>query len=239
MNLILDFGNTRVKAALFKEHNLLHAKGYANAEEFVKDLSFFAEAKSCMIGSVTSAHENIIEALNKKIKVHHFSAKTPLPIKNLYKSASTLGSDRIAASVGAFSIYPNKNVLCIDAGTCLKFNFTNSNNEYLGGAISSGLQLRFKALHDYTHRLPKVKPDENFNKLIGTSTEESILSGVINGIIYETDGVIDAYKKNYPDLVVAFTGGDADFFAKRLKNGIFTQPNLVLTGLNEILIYNS
>ncbi len=239
MNLSIDFGNTRVKAALFNKHTLMHAKGYANADEFIKDLSAYSEANSCIIGSVTAAHDKVIAALNKKIKCLDFSSQTPLPIKNLYQSASTLGSDRIAAAVGAHNFYPNKNVLSIDAGTCLKFNFTNANNEYLGGAISSGLQLRFKALHDYTHRLPKVILDDSFDKLIGGTTQESILSGVINGIICETDGIIDSYKKQYPDLVVAFTGGDTDFFVKRLKNSIFTHPNLVLTGLNEILIYNS
>jgi type III pantothenate kinase len=239
MNLVIDFGNTRVKAALFNGKNLLETKVYDNEADFIKDLGRFKEARSCIIGSVTAAHETVIKALGDQIKIHHFTAQTALPIKNLYQSASTLGSDRIAAAVGAYSIYPNKNVLSIDAGTCMKFNFTNNKNEYLGGAISSGLQIRFKALHDYTHRLPKVKLEEHFNKLIGGTTNESILSGVINGIIAETDGFIDAYKKQYPDLVVAFTGGDTDFFAKRLKNSIFTHPNLVLTGLNEILIYNS
>ncbi|MGZ4038048.1 MAG: type III pantothenate kinase, partial [Bacteroidia bacterium] len=149
------------------------------------------------------------------------------------------GSDRLAASVGAFGLYPGQDTLVVDAGTCVKYNFTNRNNEYLGGAISPGLQMRFKAMHQLTGRLPLVIPDDQFNKLVGTTTEESLLSGVINGLIHETDGFINDYKKQYPQLKVVFTGGDTSFFVKRLKNSIFADHDLVLKGLNDILIYNS
>ncbi|MBK7666313.1 MAG: type III pantothenate kinase [Sphingobacteriaceae bacterium] len=239
MNLIIDFGNTRVKAALFKGQQLIEAKAYNSVKELIADRAFYNEAKSCIIGSVVNADTQITEALHHIKDIRFFTSETKIPLKNLYKSASTLGSDRLAAAVGAYSLYPLKNSLVIDAGTCLKFNFTSEKAEYLGGAISPGLQMRFKALQHFTDKLPLISMPDEFDKLIGQNTEESILSGVINGILQETDGVINEYKKLYPDLTIVVTGGDTDFFAKHLKNRIFAHPHLVLVGLNEILIYNS
>lgn len=239
MNLIIDFGNTRVKAALFKGQQLIEAKAYNSANELVADKAFYSAANRCIIGSVVNTDTQITEALQHIKDVRFFTSETKIPLKNLYKSASTLGSDRLAAAVGAYSLYPLKNSLVIDAGTCLKFNFTSEKAEYLGGAISPGLQMRFKALQHFTDKLPLISMPEDFDKLIGQNTEESILSGVINGILQETDGVINAYKKLYPDLTIVVTGGDTDFFVKHLKNRIFAHPHLVLVGLNEILIYNS
>jgi type III pantothenate kinase len=239
MNLAIDLGNTRVKAALFSGRELVEAKVYDSLDALSADSSFYRKAKKCMVGSVVNDVHYITDRLKDLKDLKVFMVQSPIPLKNLYKSALTLGSDRLAASVGGYALYPNKNVLVIDAGTCVKFNFTNSNNEYLGGAISPGLQMRFKALKHFTDKLPLVNFDENFEKLIGQSTEESILSGVINGVLIEADGVINEYRKAYPDLTILVTGGDTGFFAKRLKNRIFAHPHLVLNGLNEILIYNS
>ncbi len=239
MNLAIDFGNTRVKAALFNGHQLVEAKAYNSIKDLISDVAFYTKADRCIIGSVVNTPNEITDTLSNLMKLNFFMAETPIPLKNSYKSALTLGSDRLAAAVGAYSVYPTKNVLVIDSGTALKFNFTNANGEYLGGAISPGLQMRFKALQHFTDKLPLISLNENYDKLIGESTEESILSGVINGILNETDGVINEYKKLYPDLTIVISGGDTDFFAKRLKNRIFAHPHLVLTGLNEILIYNS
>ena len=149
-----------------------------------------------------------------------------------------MGSDRIAASIGAYYLYSNTNVLVIDMGTCIKYNFTNSQNHYLGGSISPGLQMRFKALHQFTSKLPLLQPDTLKVELIGDNTQNSLLSGVINGIIAEMDGIINQYKEQYPDLVCVITGGDCEHFAKQLKNSIFVHPNLVLRGLNNILNFN-
>jgi type III pantothenate kinase len=148
-----------------------------------------------------------------------------------------LGSDRISAAVGGYYLYPNKNVLVIDAGTCIKYNFTNSNNQYLGGGISPGIEMRFKALQKFTDKLPLIEIDLNFNSLIGASTQSSILSGVLNGTISEIDGIINLYKLQFPDLICILTGGDSQYLANRLKNSIFTHQNLVLKGLNNILNY--
>lgn len=239
MNLIIDFGNTRVKAALFNGQQLTVTKAYNSVNELVADKAFYSDANRCIIGSVVNTDTKITEALQHIKDVRFFTSETKIPLKNLYKSASTLGSDRLAAAVGAYSLYPLKNSLVIDAGTCLKFNFTSGKAEYLGGAISPGLQMRFKALQHFTDKLPLISMPDDFDKLIGQNTEESILSGVINGILQETDGVINEYKKLYPDLTIVVTGGDTDFFVKHLKNRIFAHPHLVLVGLNEILIYNS
>ena len=228
-----------MKAALFKERELVEVKVYDSLDALASDSDFYSKAESCFVGSVVGDANYTAGILSGLKGLDFFSSERPMPIKNLYVSTTTLGSDRLAASIGAYSLYPQKNVLVIDAGTCLKFNFTSGNGEYLGGAISPGLQMRFKALQQFTDKLPLVPFDENFNKLIGETTQESILSGVINGILQEVEGTINEYKKLYPDLTIVITGGDTDFFAKHLKNRIFTHPDLVLIGLNEILIFNS
>jgi type III pantothenate kinase len=239
MNLAIDIGNTRVKAALFNGHQLVEAKTYDSPEKLSADKDFHKKADRCIVGSVVGDIPATTKILNDLKGLMFFHAETKIPLKNLYQSQSTLGSDRLSAAVGAYSLYPTKNNLVIDTGTCLKFNFTSASGEYFGGAISPGLQMRFKALQHFTDKLPLVAFNENFNKLIGQTTEESILSGVINGILQEADGIVNEYKKLYPDLTIVVSGGDTDFFAKHLKNRIFAHPHLVLVGLNEILIYNS
>lgn len=234
MNLIIDFGNTRVKAALFTDR-LVELKIYKDGKELLADQLFIARARHAIVASVVTHHTEVVEELSKKMRVMLFSADTPLPVKNGYRSVQTLGSDRLAASIGALSAYPNRNVLVIDAGTCIKYNFMNAANVYEGGGISPGLQMRLKALHHYTGRLPLVEFDPDFNELTGQTTNASILSGVLNGAIFEIDGTIEAYRRKYADLTILITGGDAPFLAERLKNPIFAQPNLVLTGLNTIL----
>lgn len=239
MNLVLDIGNTRIKAAIFEQKKLVQYKVFNNTESLSDDSEFYAKARNVIISSVVELPPDELPFIKQFDNVIHFSSHTKIPIKNLYKTSSTLGSDRLAAAVGANRICSNKNVLSVDTGTCLKFNFVNENNEYLGGAISPGLQMRLKALNYYTGKLPLVTLNESFHELIGTSTCDSILSGVINGIILETDGVINEYKKHYPDLTILVSGGDTAFFVNRLKNCIFAHPHLVLQGLNEVLIYNS
>ena len=238
MNLIIDIGNTRVKAALFEGATLLESKVYDGANAILLDNSFISQAKNAIIGSVVKEQEGFYEALNAVIPTMIFSSETKIPLTNLYQSASTLGSDRLAASIGAFYLYQNANVLVIDAGTCIKYNFTNSKNEYLGGGISPGIQMKFKALNTFTSKLPLVEADFSFNELVGNNTQNSILSGVLNGSATEIDGIIDNYKTQFTDIICILTGGDSEYLAKRLKNAIFAHQNLVLKGLNDILNYN-
>lgn len=238
MNLIIDIGNTRVKAALFKGDALVELKIYSSLNHLISDDLFIKQANSTLIGTVVDDLESEIAQLNKIIPTTVFTAVTKMPLTNLYKSVSTLGSDRTSASVGAYYLYPNSNVLVIDAGTCIKYNFTNSKNEYLGGGISPGIEMKFKAVQHFTSRLPLIEFNRSFTELIGTSTENSILSGVLNGTVAEIDGIIDQYKLQFPDVICVLTGGDSEYLAKRLKNTIFAYQNLVLKGLNHILNYN-
>jgi type III pantothenate kinase len=236
VNLIIDIGNTHIKAALYNSE-LMDIKIYSNISEFLNDVEFYKSAKMALVASVTTTHDTLVNALKKYMEVLVFTNELPIPLKNKYKTQHTLGSDRLAAAIGAFALYPNKNVLVIDAGTCIKYNFINTSNEYLGGGISPGLNIRFKAMHHFTGRLPLVEKEEDFDKLIGETTTESLLSGTINGCVYEIEGMIEKYQQLFPDLTILITGGDASFLAKRLKNPIFAHPNLVLKGLNTVLNY--
>ena len=165
------------------------------------------------------------------------SEKTPLPIINNYKTSLTLGKDRLAAVVGASVLYPGKDVLVFDAGTCLTIDFINSDKEYVGGRISPGIEMRYNALHTFTDKLPLIKSEKN-TLVIGNDTKTSIISGVQQGILAEVKTIISEYKSKNTDTVFVFTGGDSFYFEKELKNSIFANPNLVLIGLNEILDYN-
>lgn len=239
MQLVIDIGNTRIKAALFEGRELKHFFVYDSTTELLASgILEKHPVQHCILASVVNDIEPFLEKLSRKVTVLLFNADTPTPIKNLYRSAHTLGSDRLAGAVGGNSLFPDKNILVIDAGTCIKYNFVTSNNEYLGGAISPGLQMRFKAMHTFTSRLPLLEVDEKMDILIGTNSNESIILGAQNGAVAEVDGFIAQYKQQYPDINVLLTGGDVNFFAKRLKNSIFADQNLILKGLNVILDYN-
>ncbi len=236
MQLIIDIGNTRKKFALFKEQTFLF-KTVGNDQDLIKLLEE-NPIKRAIISSVAS-HDKIESVLLKcKVSYIHLSAKTRLPIRNNYLTPTTLGDDRLANVVGANALFPNQNVLTIDCGTCIKYDMVTQKKEYSGGAISPGLTMRFKALHNQTKQLPLLEK-EQLNYVIGKSSKESILSGVINGTIAEIDGIILKYKELYDNLTVILTGGDTKFFEKELKCNIFAEPNLTLIGLNEILHVNS
>ena len=238
MNLVLDFGNTRIKAGIFKDNELLSHHVFYLEEELAIFIKNLPTITNCLIASVTDNHITVFESLKKRINTLIFTQQLPIPLKNLYKSATTLGSDRMAASVGSFKFFPHKNVLTIDAGTCIKYNFVNANNEYIGGAISAGINMRLKAVNHFTHALPLIEFDKNYEKLTGETTAESILSGALLGAICEVDGMIERYKAQYNDVEIVITGGNADYLCKQLKNRFFTNQNILLYGLNTILNYN-
>ncbi len=239
MKLIIDIGNTRIKAALFEGQDLKHSLVFESTEAFLSSgILEKYPIKHCILASVVNEIGPFVAELEKKLNVLVFTAVTPVPIKNLYKSAHTLGSDRLAGAVGGNNFSPNSNVLVVDAGTCIKYNFVNKNNEYIGGGISPGLQMRFKAMHTFTSRLPLLEADENSDILIGTDSNESMISGAQNGAVAEVEGIIERYENQYPGIKVILTGGDVNFFEKRIKNSIFADPNLILKGLNVILEHN-
>jgi type III pantothenate kinase len=176
-----------------------------------------------------------------KLKVSNvifLNENTPVPITTGYETPATLGKDRLAAAVGANYLQPDKNILVIDAGTAITYEFIDSKGVYAGGNISPGLTTRFRALNHFTGKLPLVNETEDV-PFIGSNTEMAIIAGVVNGIVFEMDGYIDTLKAQYKDFFVFLTGGHSFYFERRLKNHIFADPNLVLTGLNRILEYNA
>ena len=238
MNLILDIGNTRIKLAVFQEDKLIEVSVVTKAiliKEITKKRKKY-HLKKVIVSSVGSINPNEITILKQFEKVIVLDHSVKVPFINKYKTPKTLGVDRIALIAAAIYHYGKKNVLIIDAGSCVTFDFVNEKSEYLGGAISPGIQMRYNSLHTFTANLPEL--EVSTFSLTGGTTQESIHSGVLNGIINEIDGVITAYQDKYPNLTVVLTGGDTNFLAKKLKSSIFAHPNFLLEGLNSILIHN-
>ena len=238
MNLIVDVGNTRTKLALYQEDKFIeliistHKQANTKIESLLKKRNILHVIISS-VGHPDSINEELFRTVKTLISLDH---NTNIPFKNKYKSPKTLGVDRIALVSAAAIQYPKENVLVIDAGTCITYDILNKRNEYLGGAISPGINIRYKSLNDYTANLPLLDI-ANFS-LIGKNTNESIQSGILNGVIQEIEGVIEQYRDKYSTLTVVLTGGNANFLAKKLKSSIFANPNFLLEGLNSILIHN-
>ena len=196
MNLIIDIGNTRTKIAVFNGCEMIHTESFTNKIAVSESLNV-AKKYTCshaIISSVGAVKKEAWEILSSKIKVHILSYKSKLPFVNSYATPKTLGADRMALAAAAASKFPHKNVLVIDAGTCITYDFVNSKTHYLGGAISLGIQMRYKALHNFTEKLPLLLP-KNTNQLYGNTTEDSIHLGVVNGLVYEIEGVVNSYKE--------------------------------------------
>jgi type III pantothenate kinase len=239
MNLIVDIGNTRIKIAVFNGDELIYNEVITKdifVETALKLVKNF-NCKNAIISSVGILKKNEIEQIKSKIQVIELNSTTKIPFINKYATPKTLGVDRIALVAAAVSKYKNQNTLIIDAGTCITFDFVTNEKIFLGGAISPGIEMRYKALNKFTKKLPLLKPKESID-LIGTSTETCIHSGVVNGVISEIDSVITKYRKKNKDLTVVLTGGDVNFLSNKLKNGIFANPIFLLEGLNSILTYN-
>ena len=239
MNIAIDIGNTLQKIAVFNNDECVYCQSFPLITEAVLVPVFHQFAiKNAIVSSVAGLNAQVIDFLNTNTKIVHYSHQTTLPITILYKSAETLGLDRIANAVGAAMLFPAQNVLSVQTGTCLVLDFVNEYKEYLGGSISPGIQMRFEALHEKTKNLPYLSAKNITPDFLGTTTNDSLYSGVINGICHEIDGFIEDYKTKFDNLVVLITGGDAPYLQKSIKNTIFAAPNLVLKGLNEIVKYN-
>lgn len=237
--LIIDIGNTLKKLAVFEGKSLLFKESLQDLNpqglrDFIYQHGPFHGIIQSSVGIHQPEMEEILAAAGKFIPLTY---QTPVPFKNRYKTPATLGKDRIAAVAGAFSLYPGRNILVIDAGTCITYDYLTQEGEYLGGAISPGIRMRFKAMNTFTGKLPLIEAEE-FEGLIGRTTGESMLSGVYNGIIAEIHGLITQYRDKFGDVVVMITGGDHQFLHNKLKISIFAAPDLVLLGLNEIFDYN-
>lgn len=240
MNLVIDIGNTLAKLVAFDGDEPIDELKTSN--DTLEALPFFCQKHNFshgILGSVYRITDKVEEQLKKlPFPLLRLTSQTPIPIKNLYKTPETLGCDRLAAAIGAYSQYPGRNILIIDAGTCLTYEFINSKGEYLGGFISPGLQMRLKALNMYTASLPFIKDCDNVPP-IGFDTTTSICSGVIHGIRYEIEGHIQFFQSKYEHLLVFLTGGDEFHFDSQIKNIIFADKYIVPKGLNRILAYNN
>lgn len=240
MNLIIDIGNTATKCALFDNEQIISKFKFNNFN--TNDLQEILERhpfiKKSILCSVVNHNNAINEILASKTQLIIFDSQTKIPIKNLYKTPETLGKDRLAAAIGANSIFPNKNVLSIDIGTCIKYDFVDEENNYLGGAISPGITMRYKALNQFTGKLPLINTNTNGVELIGKDTKSAIQSGVQNGAALEIIGAINEYRTNYKQCEFIITGGGANQLQIDMKIDIFAVPNLVLIGLNKTLINN-
>ena len=237
MKLILDFGNSLQKCALVDGDSISLSVFENITLENIQKLTAGKNIESVILSSVINYDKAIKNWLSQTYFFIEFSEKTPIPVINKYQTPETLGKDRLAAAIGAYTLFPGQNVIAVDCGTAIKFDMMNSKGEYLGGSIAPGLWLRFKALHNFTDKLPLVSY-ENQPDLIGVDTITSIQSGVMNGCLAEINGLIDRYKLNFKNLNVVLTGGEMIYFEKSIKSGIFAEPNLVIIGLHQILLFN-
>jgi len=240
LNLILDIGTSFIKIAIFSKSEILFKESIPEVSvDYVSlILKNFSDIKYAILSSVRKRDTALLDFLDKNFHMPiELSAKTPVPVKNLYGSPSTLGYDRLAAVVGANTIFPDANILVIDIGSAITIDFINNKNEFPGGNISPGMVMRFRALNEFTANLPLEYPQENPD-LMGSDTSGAIISGVENGIIFEVDGYIRKLSSREKDLKVIMTGGDAAFFAEKIKTQILVDVNLTLKGLNRILEYN-
>ncbi len=239
MNLVIDIGNTRTKFSVMNRGEVLITVPVDELKpEHIGLLKHeYPDLQKAILCSVKDYPGALKVELERFEKFIELDENTQLPVKNLYKTPGTLGKDRIAAAVGAFDLYPESNLLIIDAGTAITYDIVNASGEFLGGNISPGIEMRFQALHTFTGKLPLVKR-QSFDKLFGTTTEEAILAGVQNGVIFEVDKAIDTFKDFYKNLKVIITGGNAEFFDRKLKNSFFVNFNLIALGLNRILEHN-
>lgn len=240
MNLTIDIGNSRTKFSVFNRGEVIITVPVDEFKpEHIDVLKNEYQGLDKVILSATKDYSlQLKDALRQNFEQFiELDANTPLPIENCYKTKDTLGRDRIAAVVGASDLYPGHNLLVIDAGTAITCDFVSEKNQYLGGSISPGIDMRFKALNQFTGKLPLVK-QVGHNKLFGTTTEDAIRAGVQNGVVFEVDKTINTFKEFYNNLKVIITGGNADFFEKKLKNSFFVHLNLITLGLNCILEYN-
>lgn len=240
MNLVIDIGNTLVKYAIFDNGKMVYDEISESGLFLSKVKELFAqfpETDHALISSVGKLDKKARDIVALFCKVHVLSSTSKVPFKNSYATPQTLGVDRLALATAAFYQNPRGNTLVVDAGTCITYDMVNNIGEYVGGAISPGLRMRYRAMHQQTAGLPLLEPMDIMD-FIGNSTESCMHSGVINGIAQEVDGVISQYRSRFQHLTVILTGGDAQFFDKRLKNTIFANPKFLLEGLNYLLEYN-
>lgn len=239
VNLCIDWGNNFVKAGLFEAGKLTASYTYPSHDALIRIVDLVDEHQPAyaIISSVSNKSVELESLLTAKVKkLIVMTDKTPLPIMNAYSSDS-VGVDRLAMAVGAHIEYPGKNNLVVCLGTCITYNFIQNNRTFRGGAISPGLHMRLKAMHEFADKLPAVGIDGD-TLLLGYDTETCMRSGAVYGIVSEVDGMVNEFKSKYSDFNAVLTGGDMAYFAGKLKCEIFADPDIILKGLNIILKHN-
>jgi type III pantothenate kinase len=237
--LCFDFGNTRLKAAFFQEKKMkemavLESDGLDIVESLLKKF----KPQKTILSSVVNHNPEIEIHLAEKTRFHKLNYLSRLPFTTPVGKPETIGADRLALSAAAAYFFPMQHNLVIGMGSCVTYNFINKSHEFLGGGISPGMEMRMKALNQFTAKLPVVKPDGNV-PLVGYDTPTNILSGVVMGMAHEIDGFIDAYKQKFNNFNVHLTGGDLVYLAPHLKNQIFADPDLIFKGLYAISEVNN
>ena len=241
-SLAIDWGNTGLKTGWFDGPVLTDTRRYDTIDALLADLDPLT--LSFVIASSTSRPA---DEIRKRLAgpgraVWVLNSQTPVPISNAYDTPHTLGADRVAAAVGATALFAGQSCLILDLGTCLTADFIDGGSVFRGGLISPGLRMRFRAMHEQTARLPLVSFDAEdtalWPQLTAGNTRQAMQSGVVNGLVFEMNGIIETYRREQPGTVVLLCGGDAPSFESRLKGPIFAVPELVLIGLNRILRYN-
>ncbi|MGI9532188.1 type III pantothenate kinase [Lutimonas sp.] len=239
MNLVIDIGNTLIKVAVFEKEFLLFKDQFQQDTVLsgIRSITEQYEIKHGIISHVAALDSNIMNKIKDLVNLIVLNHDTRIPFSNNYLTPKTLGVDRLALVAAASKQFPKQNTLIIDAGSCITFDFLNEFNSYTGGAISPGIEMRYKAVNHFTSNLPLLKRTERIPS-VGDSTENAIHQGILNGVILEIEGVISQYLAKNQKLTVVLTGGDTIFLAKNLKSSIFATPNFLLEGLNSILIHN-
>jgi len=255
MNLIVDIGNTSIKIAVVENDIIIESFRCDNSNVnnlFEKIIDKYNGINQAIVSSVGANDIAIYELLRKHVTITlELTYSTPLPIENLYDTPQTLGLDRIAAAIGANRLFPSSNLLIVDLGTAITFDIVNEQNQYVGGNISPGIAIRFKALHAFTTKLPHITTEEAFefnsylhdtsdiqNITIGKTTKSAITFGVLSSVLFEINGYIAYCDERLKNLQIILTGGDAFFFDRKLKKTNFADSDLVIRGLNAILEYN-
>jgi pantothenate kinase, type III len=241
--LCFDFGNTRLKCAVFNNSSITEIISLDNdKDDTIKDLVKKYQPAKTILSSVIEHNPNLEKILSASSRFHKLSHQTKLPFTTPVGKPETIGADRLALSAAAVYFHQQKNNLIIGLGSCITYNFINKYNQFLGGSISPGMEMRFRSLQTFTAKLPLIKPDPidiNWNfPLVGYDTKTNILSGVLLGMAKELDGIIEAYAKKFNNFNVLLTGGDAPYFARHLKSKIFADPDLIFKGLYAISEYN-
>jgi type III pantothenate kinase len=237
--LCFDFGNTRLKCGVFEDRSFLEERVLESMDSSaIQQLIDQYQPQKSILSSVINHPPQLEELLDKHTRFHKLGHTSKLPMTTPVGKPETIGADRLAIIAAAVDLFPKQHNLAIGLGTCITYNFVNNAHAFLGGSISPGMNMRFRAMHEQTALLPLIKAETNF-PLVGYDTKTNLLSGVILGMAKEIDGIIEAYALKYSNFNVLLTGGDMGFFVPHLKNRIFADPNLIYKGLYAISEYNN